>query len=81
MKDHLKRVVKEMIRVAVNVGRKTRLGQYLQNQIVNTGMGHLILDGGLSVLQSVKEILIEANDDFHEQAEQCNAFDPSGFSA
>lgn len=35
------------------------------------GLEHFILKGGLSVLQSVRGILIEVNDDFHEQAEQC----------
>lgn len=37
------------------------------------GLEHFILKGGLSVLQSVKEILIEVNDDFLAQADQCNA--------
>lgn len=35
------------------------------------GLEHLILKGGQSVLLNVREILIEVNDDFHEQAEQC----------
>lgn len=35
------------------------------------GIEHLILSGGRSVLSQVKGVLIEVNDDFHEQAEQC----------
>ena len=35
------------------------------------GLEHFILKGGPVVLQGVKGILIEVNDDFHEQAEQC----------
>lgn len=35
------------------------------------GLEHFILKGGPIVLQGVKGILIEVNDDFHEQAEQC----------
>lgn len=35
------------------------------------GLEHFILKGGTAVLHSVKGILIEVNDDFHEQAEQC----------
>lgn len=35
------------------------------------GIEHVILKGGLSVLAQVKGILVEVNDDFHEQAEQC----------
>jgi FkbM family methyltransferase len=35
------------------------------------GIEHFILKGGLDILQSVREILIEINDDFHAQAEQC----------
>lgn len=35
------------------------------------GIEHLILKGGAGVLQNIKGILIEVNDDFHEQAEQC----------
>jgi FkbM family methyltransferase len=35
------------------------------------GLEHFILQGGPSVLSQVKEILIEVNDDFTEQAEQC----------
>lgn len=35
------------------------------------GLEHFILKGGPVVLQDVKGILIEVNDDFHEQAEQC----------
>jgi FkbM family methyltransferase len=37
------------------------------------GLEHFILKGGSSVMQSVKEILIEVNDDFLAQADQCNA--------
>ncbi len=36
------------------------------------GIEHVILKGSRSVLSQVKEILIEINDDFHEQAEQCH---------
>lgn len=35
------------------------------------GIEHLILKGGHSVLSRVKGIHIEVNDDFHEQADQC----------
>ncbi len=35
------------------------------------GIEHVILKGGRSVLGQVKGILIEINDDFYEQAEQC----------
>lgn len=35
------------------------------------GIEHLILSGGASVLKGVKEVLIEVNDDFLEQAEGC----------
>ena len=35
------------------------------------GLEHFILKVGVSVLKNVREILIEVNDDFHEQAEQC----------
>lgn len=35
------------------------------------GLEHFILKGGSVVLQGVKGVLIEVNDDFHEQAEQC----------
>jgi FkbM family methyltransferase len=35
------------------------------------GIEHLILSGGESVLREVKELLIEVNDDFREQAEGC----------
>lgn len=37
------------------------------------GIEHLILKGGMSVMKNVKGILVEVNDDFHEQAEQCEA--------
>ena len=35
------------------------------------GLEHMILKGGRDVLRGIKGILIEVNDDFHEQAEQC----------
>lgn len=35
------------------------------------GIEHLILSGGESVLKGVREVLIEVNDDFIEQAEGC----------
>lgn len=35
------------------------------------GLEHFILKGGPAVLLSIKGILIEVNDDFNEQAEQC----------
>lgn len=35
------------------------------------GLEHFILKGGFSVLQKVKQILIEVNDDFEEQADSC----------
>lgn len=35
------------------------------------GIEHLILRGGTGVLQKVQGVLIEVNDDFHEQAESC----------
>lgn len=35
------------------------------------GLEHFILKGGSDVLRSIKGMLIEVNDDFHEQAEQC----------
>ena len=35
------------------------------------GLEHYILQGGSDVLRSIKGILIEVNDDFIEQAEQC----------
>lgn len=37
------------------------------------GIEHIILSGGLEVLKNVKEILIEINDNFQEQAEQSEA--------
>ena len=36
------------------------------------GLEHLILKGGKLILASVKGVLIEVNDDFHEQAAQCH---------
>jgi FkbM family methyltransferase len=38
------------------------------------GLEHFILKGGKSVLALVKGVLIEVNDDFNEQAEQCHKF-------
>ncbi len=35
------------------------------------GLEHFILQGGSDVLRSIKGILIEVNDNFHQQAEQC----------
>lgn len=35
------------------------------------GLEHFILKGGSTVLRGIKGMLIEVNDDFHEQAEQC----------
>lgn len=35
------------------------------------GIEHFILNGGLSVLKEVKEVLIEVNDSFLEQADMC----------
>lgn len=37
------------------------------------GIEHLILKGGTGVLNGLKGILIEVNDDFHEQADQCQS--------
>jgi len=37
------------------------------------GLEHFILKGGVSVLKNVRGILIEVNDDFREQADQCQA--------
>lgn len=37
------------------------------------GLEHFILKGGAAVLAKIKEIIIEVNDDFVEQAEQCHA--------
>jgi FkbM family methyltransferase len=36
------------------------------------GLEHLILSGGLEVLKNIDEILIEINDNFKVQSEQCN---------
>ncbi len=36
------------------------------------GLEHFILKGGKSVLSQVKEVLIEINDDFHIQANECS---------
>ena len=38
------------------------------------GIEHLILKGGMAVVRGVKGILIEVNDNFHEQAGQCRRF-------
>jgi len=35
------------------------------------GLEHFILKGGVSVLRGIEGMLIEVNDDFYEQAEQC----------
>lgn len=44
------------------------------------GIEHLILGGGETVLRTVKGILIEVNDAFHEQADQCmNILTAAGF--
>jgi FkbM family methyltransferase len=37
------------------------------------GLEHFILKGGASILSQIKEIIIEVNDDFIEQAEQCHS--------
>ena len=37
------------------------------------GLEHFILKGGFFILAQVKQVLIEVNDDFHEQAEQCHS--------
>lgn len=37
------------------------------------GLEHFILKGGPAVLAGVKQVLIEVNDDFHEQADQCRS--------
>ncbi len=37
------------------------------------GLEHFILKGGFSVLAQVKQVLIEVNDDFHEQSKQCQS--------
>ena len=36
------------------------------------GIEHLILNGGMSILKTVKGILIEINDNFYEQASSCH---------
>jgi FkbM family methyltransferase len=35
------------------------------------GLEHFILKGGTAVLRNVRQVLIEVNDDFREQAEEC----------
>jgi FkbM family methyltransferase len=35
------------------------------------GLEHFILKGGKAILSQINEILIEINDDFHDQADQC----------
>lgn len=42
-------------------------------KMVVDGLEHFILRGGMNVLKKTREILIEVNDDFHEQAEQTYA--------
>ena len=37
------------------------------------GIEHFILKGGAAVLAKVRQVLIEVNDDFEEQAQQCHA--------
>lgn len=53
----------------------TRLGipspDYLKMDV--DGIEHFILRGGGAVLARVSQVLIEINDDFHEQADQCRA--------
>ena len=46
------------------------LPQYIKMDV--DGLEHFILDGGTSVLSQVSEVLVEVNDDFQEQAEQCS---------
>lgn len=38
------------------------------------GIEHIILEGGSRILSNVRGILIEVNDDFREQAEQCEYY-------
>ena len=47
------------------------LPEYIKMDV--DGLEHFILKGGASVLKGIKEIIIEVNDDFEEQAEQCSA--------
>jgi len=51
----------------------TKLGipppDYLKMDV--DGIEHFILRGGAAVLARVNQVLIEINDDFHEQADQC----------
>ena len=35
------------------------------------GLEHFILKGGVNVLRNVKEVLIEVNEDFYDQAHEC----------
>lgn len=44
--------------------------EYLKMDV--DGIEHLILSGGANILKSVREVLIEVNDDFTEQASQIN---------
>lgn len=37
------------------------------------GIEHLVLGGGVSVLNSVSSVLVEVNEDFHEQAVNCSS--------
>jgi hypothetical protein len=45
------------------------------------GIEHLILSGGKTVLNKVDGILIEVNDDFHAQADQCKKPSAGGRSS
>ena len=49
---------------------KVPLPDYIKMDV--DGLEHFILKGGFSILSHIKEIIIEVNDDFVEQAEQCN---------
>ena len=49
---------------------KVPLPDYIKMDV--DGLEHFILKGGYSILSQIKEIIIEVNDDFVEQAEQCN---------
>ena len=37
------------------------------------GIEHLILEGGVSILEKVKGLLVEINDNFREQSENANS--------
>jgi len=47
------------------------LPEYIKMDV--DGLEHFILKGGTSVISQIKEIIIEVNDDFVEQAEQCQS--------